>query len=237
MDVYHGCRPPTAPRTGALHRWLSFEDYHTFVRDHLWFHRSNPNVLSRQDISQIFVAVKLGGGKGVKPLYINFGEFRSAIVLLALAGSVSTLASNPVVHVNVESNSSALSMVAHGGMLQHRRDFEPTPLDRLLWLFRRIYTSEKVTVHKAPYLTTFRRAFARQLEHDKDPTSYLMPRGHPQRRPQRENILLPPELLQRETSSSEISIGSETSEWIKLRAENGTQYYYNQIKNVVPVTI
>ena len=32
------------------------------------------------------------------------------VVLLALAGSMSTLSSNPVVHVNVESNSSALSM-------------------------------------------------------------------------------------------------------------------------------
>ena len=205
------------------------------MRDHLWFQRSNPNILSIVQVSKVFVAVKTGGGRGIYPFHINFDEFRSALGLLALFGSMSVLSQRPVVHVNGDSASSALEMVVEGGLLHYgsHRDHAPSPLHRLKWLFHRIYNSIVAKERKEAYLRSFQNAFGRQLRMDGAPMSYLMPSANESEDHSRVSQGVQVVDAPARDGDNVPSLGRHSSEWVRLVSESGQVYYFNQAKSEI----
>ena len=80
----------------------------------------------------------------------------------------------PVVHTIAESRSS-MSLNQNDLSALTRHKVEIHPVDKIKWLFRRIYNSQVACESKVRHLVAFRHQFGRNLAADGNPFSYLLP--------------------------------------------------------------
>lgn len=94
------------PLTDSKKKWMTYTEFMEFVDTHMWFSRTNPNLLSRADVAKIFIAAKNGGGTGTKEDQIDNNEFKTCLVLLAICGVRACAILPPIVHTIADSRSS-----------------------------------------------------------------------------------------------------------------------------------
>lgn len=148
--------------------WMSYHEFMEFVDTHMYLARSSPNLLSKADISKIFIAVKSGGGRGVHQDQIDNSEFKTCLVLLALCGTRACEVLPPIVHTIAESRSSTSLRSGDFTRYTNPNDKKPPipPVDKLKWLLRRIFNSPVARESKARHLVKFRSQFADMLNAD-----------------------------------------------------------------------
>jgi hypothetical protein len=110
----------------------------------------------------------------VKENLINNQGFKECLALIALCSTRSISMHAPVVHTIAESRSS-MSLNQNDLSALSRHESEIHPVDKLKWLFRRIYNSSVARESKVQHLAKFRQQFGRNLARDGNPFSYLLP--------------------------------------------------------------
>ena len=110
----------------------------------------------------------------MKENLINNQGFKECLVLIALCATRSISVRAPVVHTIAESRSS-MSLNQNDLSALSRHESEIHPVDKLKWLFRRIYNSSVACESKVRHLVKFRQQFGRNLMRDGNPFSYLLP--------------------------------------------------------------